>query len=595
MAPKRRPPHRIPVEEANKRDRTTQLEQQVTRLTEQIAVLMANQNTFHPLDSSSNGDEEGSDEESSEEDLVPQPRRGARVLEDSRRWESSMRTEIPEFQGNLSPEEFLNWLGVVEEILEFKNMLANARVALQLKLTRTRMEKSKITDWEKMTRKMRAEFLPHNFQRLMYQKLQNLHQGLQTVDEYTTEFYQLLVHNDIQETQDQLVSRYCGGLRLQIFEVVNLFDPITKTVTRRGGDGLLSSNSSGAAARSGTSSGHATSQATAGSSGIFARPVANLNQQPRTSSGLRCFSYGEVGHQQSECKKLSKKVMFAETNEGEDGDADMGAELQFDEEEEVQEDLVEGDVGPLLMVRPTFTTISDIKEQIVDERVEVLTELQFDEKVTRNNKGVTVKQGTTMVVRYVCLTPCADGNDWLRNNAFHSTCTILGKVCRFIVDGGSCENIVSADVVSKLGIKTEKHPKPYRLAWLQKGEEVTVWQRALISFSIGKHYKDQVWCDIVRMDACHLLLGRPWQYDHKVRHDGFKNTHTFLYENMSIVLLPSKPTDKPRATERSNLLSFSKFKLEIQKANTIYLLLSKEVTAQVEVPEAAAPLLAEFA
>ncbi|KAH7557291.1 hypothetical protein JRO89_XS11G0106700 [Xanthoceras sorbifolium] len=345
MAPKRRPPHRIPVEEANKRDRTTQLEQQVTRLTEQIAVLMANQNTFHPLDSSSNGDEEGSDEESSEEDLVPQPRRGARVLEDSRRWESSMRTEIPEFQGNLSPEEFLNWLGVVEEILEFKNMLANAR-------------------------------------RLMYQKLQNLHQGLQTVDEYTTEFYQLLVHNDIQETQDQLVSR-----ALQV----------EKTVTRRGGDGLLSSNSSGAAARSGTSSGHATSQATAGSSGIFARPVANLNQQPRTSSGLRCFSYGEVGHQQSECKKLSKKVMFAETNEGEDGDADMGAELQFDEEEEVQEDLVEGDVGPLLMVRPTFTTISDIKEQIVDERVEVLTELQFDEKVTRNNKGVTVKQGTTMV------------------------------------------------------------------------------------------------------------------------------------------------------------------------------------------------------
>ncbi|KAL5744032.1 hypothetical protein ACOSQ2_027148 [Xanthoceras sorbifolium] len=357
MAPKRRPPHRIPVEEANERNRTTQLEQQVTRLTEQIVVLMANQNTFHPLDSSSNGDEEGSDEESSEEDLVPQPRRGARVLEDSRRWES----------------KFLNWLGVVEEILEFKNMLANARVALQLKLTRTRMEKSKITDWEKMTRKMRAEFLPHNFQRLMYQKLQNLHQGLQTVDEYITEFYQLLVHNDIQETQDQLVSRYCGGLRLQIFEVMNLFNPITvseahqralqveKTVTRRGGGGLLSSNSSGAAVRSGTSSGHATSRATAGSSGIFARPVANLNQQPRTSSALRCFSCGEVGHQQSECKKLSKKVMFAETNEGEDGDADMGAELQFDEEEEVQEDLVEGDVGPLLMVRPTFTTISDIK------------------------------------------------------------------------------------------------------------------------------------------------------------------------------------------------------------------------------------------
>ncbi|KAK1572470.1 hypothetical protein Q3G72_033030 [Acer saccharum] len=64
-------------------------------------------------------------------------------------------------------------------------------------------------------------------QRLLYQKLQNLRQGLRTVDEYTTEFYQLLVHNNIQETQDQLVSRYSGGLRQQILDVVNLFDPIT--------------------------------------------------------------------------------------------------------------------------------------------------------------------------------------------------------------------------------------------------------------------------------------------------------------------------------------------------------------------------------
>ena len=59
-----------------------------------------------------------------------------------------------------------------------------------------------------MKQKLRAEFLPHNFQRLMYQRLQNLRQGMRSVDEYTTEFYQLLVRNEIQETLDQLVSRY---------------------------------------------------------------------------------------------------------------------------------------------------------------------------------------------------------------------------------------------------------------------------------------------------------------------------------------------------------------------------------------------------
>ncbi|PKI59629.1 hypothetical protein CRG98_019966 [Punica granatum] len=82
-----------------------------------------------------------------------------------------------------------------------------------------------------------------------------------------------------------------------------------------------------------------------------------------------------------------------------------------------------------------------------------------------------------------------------------STCTVLGKVCRFVIDAGSSENIVSAEVVKKLGLKTEKHPKPYKLAWLKKGGEVNVSKRVLIPFSIGLKYKDAAWCDVVAMDA----------------------------------------------------------------------------------------------
>ena len=79
-----------------------------------------------------------------------------------------------------------------------------------------------------------------------------------------------------------------------------------------------------------------------------------------------------------------------------------------------------------------------------------------------------------------------------------------------MIDAGSYENILSIKVVQKLGVKAETHPKPYKLAWLKKYREVIVSQRALISFSIGSKYKDQVWCDVVAMDVCHLLLGRPW-------------------------------------------------------------------------------------
>jgi len=64
MPPKRRQANRIPVEEANERDRMAQLEQQVTLLTEQLATLIANQN--HP------GDVGDSDEGSDDEEEVPQ-------------------------------------------------------------------------------------------------------------------------------------------------------------------------------------------------------------------------------------------------------------------------------------------------------------------------------------------------------------------------------------------------------------------------------------------------------------------------------------------------------------------------------------------
>ncbi|KAI9157827.1 hypothetical protein LWI28_028681 [Acer negundo] len=324
-----------------------------------------------------------------------------------------------------------------------------------------------------------------------------------------------------------------------------------------------------------------------------------LNQQPRVAGGFKCFNCGEVGHRQSECKKLGKRVLFAETEGGDEDDVFVGEEPHFDGDEEVSAEWVEGDVGPLLMARPVYST-TEFFQPFTDTVEPAGVVFAAASSLPLLNKGSTEDKcnatpGSAMVVQRTCLAPRADDSDWLRNNVFNSTCTILDKVCRFIIDGGSCENIVSAEVVSKLGIKTGEHPKPYRLAWLQKGGEVTVSQRALISFSVGKHYKDQIWCDVVRMDACHLLLGRPWQFDRKVKHDGFRNTYTFLYDKINIVLLPSKPRERPTVAGGSTLLSFSEFELEMGDAETVYLLLTKEVDTKVEIPAAAAPLLVEFA
>jgi hypothetical protein len=76
-----------------------------------------------------------------------------------------------------------------------------------------------------------------------------------------------------------------------------------------------------------------------------------------------------------------------------------------------------------------------------------------------------------------------------------------------IIDGGSGENVVSKEMVSKLGLKIEKHPAPYKIGWINWGTETLVSERCHFTFSIGKHYSNFILCDVVEMDACHLILG----------------------------------------------------------------------------------------
>ena len=74
--------------------------------------------------------------------------------------------------------------------------------------------------------------------------------------------------------------------------------------------------------------------------------------------------------------------------------------------------------------------------------------------------------------------------------------------------------MASTTLVEKLGLPTFEHPKPYKLQWLNDSGEVKVNKQVLVSFSIGK-YKDEVMCDVVPMQAGHIMLGRPWQYDRR--------------------------------------------------------------------------------
>jgi len=44
------------------------------------------------------------------------------------------------------------------------------------------------------------------------------------------------------------------------------------------------------------------------------------------------------------------------------------------------------------------------------------------------------------------------------------------------------------------------------------------------------------------MEACHILLGRPWQFDRKSIHNGLSNEITLQHKDKKFVLHPLTPT-----------------------------------------------------
>ena len=196
------------------------------------------------------------------------------------------------------------------------------------------------------------------------------------------------------------------------------------------------------------------------------------------------------------------------------------------------------------------------------------------EKDVEDGEVTYADDGNSLVIQKSLSIVCEDGEDWLRKNIFHTRCTCHGKICNVIIDSGSFENVVATEMVKKLKLKTEQHPQPYKLSWLKKGNEIEVNTRCLISFSIGNKYKDEVWCDVVPMDACHLLLGRPWQYDRRVVHDGYRNTYTFIKDGSKVILGPSKVEKSPKPIKgvENNLLNVSDCKKEFEMGSEVYVL-----------------------
>ena len=450
------------------------------------------------------------------------------------RWEASFRVDIPEFHGGIRGDSLLDWLVAVEEILEFKRVPEQRRVALvatrfrdhaaswwqQTKITRSRTGEDPIRTWDKLKKKLKETFMPHNYDRTMYNKLQNLKQGSRSVEDYAEEFYLLLTRNDIHDTQMQLVSRFIGGLRLQLQSSLEQFYPTTVSEAHRRAAAFEQqlrptpwNQSSSRPRQLEPASSSTPSGPQDPTSGTKTETRLGFREEDNgvkrsTRNALRCSACGELGHRSTACPKQQKRTLLLDAPSANDG--------VYDSEEE--EDTATGE----------------------------------DENLTYGDHGIA------LVSRRSCVAPPRHG--WLRYNIFKSTCTINGRVCTFIIDSG--RNIISEAAVRKLELPIENHPQPYSLYWLHHGVDLGVTHRALVPFSIGPLYKDRCYFDIAPMDVAHLVFGRPWEYDRKIIHDGAKNTYKFTWETHQIVLLPSPDLScnpsPPKDEQKSRPSAFSR-------------------------------------
>ena len=124
-----------------------------------------------------------------------------------------------------------------------------------------------------------------------------------------------------------------------------------------------------------------------------------------------------------------------------------------------------------------------------------------------------------------------------RKSLFRTTCKVKGKVCKLIVDSSSTNNLDSMELVDKLKLQKTPHPSPYKASWLTKDRQTLVDEQVWVEFNIGE-YVDRILCDVTDMDACHVLLGRPWKYDVKEKHDGEANIYYITKRGINYTMKP---------------------------------------------------------
>jgi hypothetical protein len=141
-------------------------------------------------------------------------------------------------------------------------------------------------------------------------------------------------------------------------------------------------------------------------------------------------------------------------------------------------------------------------QDVISPSSDEITSADFDELLADfpDFEPSTMNTPSPLVVRRGLSTQFVTAEQGQRHNLFQSRCKVQGQVCRFIIDGGSCNNIISAMLVEKLGLLPCRHPHPYHMQWLNNSRTIEVSAMIHLSFSIGD-YHGEVYCPLASMPS----------------------------------------------------------------------------------------------
>jgi len=458
-----------------------------------------------------------------------------------------LKLNIPPFDGRYIPDVYLTWELETEQRFTCLQYPEDRRVAAAVcEFTsfasiwwseHCRLYHGNIpTTWAALKTAMRTRWVPPYYQRELLQKLQRLRQGKNSVEEYYQELQTGMIRCGIVEDNEAMLARFMGGLNREIqtileykeyHNITRLFHLACKA-EREVQDRQTLARPTFSAGRPSSWTPRASSTSTR--SATPAPPsAANSNRDtrkqappppsarstpsgPAQSSSSSMASTGHTsdiicrrckgrGHFARECK--SQRVMIATEDGGYESASD------YDEE--------------------TLALIT--REEHGGDDSDNETQYMAPEDADRYECLVAQRVLSVQVTQ-------AEHNQ--RHNLFHTKGVVKERSVRVIIDGGSCNNLASMEMVEKLSLTTRPHPHPYYIQWFNNSGKVKVTRTVRVHFSIST-YADFVDCDVVPMQACSLLLGRPWQFDKNSVHHGRNNQYTLVHKDKHITLLPMTP------------------------------------------------------